>query len=424
MFTEPKLSFAGRRPIQFILLRFLVWVISFAILGAPRGVQAFAANPTPPANSHLMDPETKKGFQHFYDLEYDQSIADFERVANAHPDDPFAQNHLLSALIFRELYRADALDTTQYASRGNGFLNNKTVVPVDKKTKARIQQVVAKATELADRRLQANPEDVNALFARGITRGLKTTYMAMVEKGWFAALRNAIGARRDHERVLELDPGYTDAKTVVGAHNYVVGSLPLPVKMMAGVVGLGGNKEKGISYLYDAANAGGETSVDAKIALGLFLRREGRYSDALALARNLTALHPRNFLFSLEVANLLKDSGQPQPAIDAYQKLIADSHKGAYPSPHLDLAYFGLGDTYRGQKNYQRAFDAYNSVTLQPATQSEVQRRCVLAAGEMLDLLRKRALARQKYEVVVAADPNSPQAETARKLLKAPYEAE
>src|SRR5207244_9032567 len=60
------------------------------------------------------------------------------------------------------------------------------------------------------------------------------------------ALRNAVGARHDHERVLELNPRDTQAKLIVGAHNYVMGSLPWGVKIAAAVVGLSGNKEKGI----------------------------------------------------------------------------------------------------------------------------------------------------------------------------------
>lgn len=42
------------------------------------------------------------------------------------------------------------------------------------------------------------------------------TYMGIAEKAWFAALRNAVAALHDDERVLELDPKYVDAKVLVG----------------------------------------------------------------------------------------------------------------------------------------------------------------------------------------------------------------
>src|SRR5512142_2728239 len=53
----------------------------------------------------LNDPLTRSGFEHFYNLEYEKAVRNFERVAEEHPDDPFAVNHLLSAVLFRELYR-------------------------------------------------------------------------------------------------------------------------------------------------------------------------------------------------------------------------------------------------------------------------------------------------------------------------------
>ncbi len=91
------------------------------------------------------------------------------------------------------------------------------------------------------------------LYARGVTRAQFATYTALIERAWFSALRNAVGARRDHERVLELSPSTVEAKLIVGAHNYVVGSLPWGVKAAASMVGLGGNKDKGLQYLKECA---------------------------------------------------------------------------------------------------------------------------------------------------------------------------
>ena len=43
-----------------------------------------------------------------------------------------------------------------------------------------------------------------------------------------------------------------------------------------------------------------ETSMDARVALALFLRREQRFQDALTVVRGLTVSHPPNDLFPLE----------------------------------------------------------------------------------------------------------------------------
>lgn len=392
--------------------KFLITLIAVVVAVLPAGGATRTL-----ANADLA---TKKAYDHFYNLDYDKAVAEFEKIAADHRDDPFAVNHLLTAVLFRELYRADALDTTMY-SKGNGFLDNKAAVPIDARTKARIDQLAAQATGIADKRLQANPNDVDALYARGVTRGLRSTYLGIAEKSWFSALRNALGARRDHERVLELDPGYADAKTVVGVHNYVIGSLPFAVKAMAGIVGFSGNREKGIRYLREAAAAGGESSMDAKVALGLFLRRESRYDEALSIARELNTERPHNYLFALEVGNLQRDAGQNAAAAAAYRKILADAAKGYFVSPHLEFASFGLGSSLQAQGDYKAALDAFSVVTPPAYRKTEMERTCVLHTAEMFDQLNRRAEAQKKYQQVIDEGPDSTQAELARKYLKSPF---
>jgi hypothetical protein len=89
-----------------------------------------------------------------------------------------------------------------------------------------IMAFTARARSLSNALLDANPKGVDALYAQGVTRSLQATYLGLVDKAWFGALRSALNARRDHERVLQLAPEYTDAELVVGIDEYVVGSLP------------------------------------------------------------------------------------------------------------------------------------------------------------------------------------------------------
>jgi hypothetical protein len=107
-----------------------------------------------------------------------------------------------------------------------------------------------------------------------------------------------------------LAPQYTDAKLIVGAHNYVMGNLSLAVRMAVALVGLSGDKDKGLQYLSDDYNANVETSVDAGVVLMVFLRREHRYREALQIARVIGPRFPRNYLLPLEEANLLRASGK------------------------------------------------------------------------------------------------------------------
>lgn len=367
------------------------------------------------------DPLIKSALDDFYNLDYDKAVAIFERLEKAHPDDPLAVTHLLQAVVFRELYRLNLLDTTLYSH--DGFLTGKPANG-DPAVRRRVDQLTAQAVSLCDARLKQNANDVDALYLRGVARGLRSTYMALVDKSFIAALRGAVAARRDHERVLQIDPGYADAKTIVGAHNYVVGSLPLPVKILAGMAGLGGSKKKGLEYLEEAAKAGGESSSDARVALALFLRREGRYGEASDLVATLVDQYPRNFLFSLEHCNLLKDGGKGAEAVSCYTKLLAGAKTGQYNGAKVAFASFGLAESLRGQRNYEAALNQYEFTSNVPDGQLSLRQRASLAAGEMDDLLRRRDQAVREYEAVIAADNSSAQADLARRLLKEPYHAQ
>lgn len=371
-----------------------------------------------PIKACLGDPLTKSGLVHLYDLEYDKAIADFQKAVKKYPFDPFAYNHLIQGILLKELYRLSALDTTLYAD--DGFLTGKPL-PGDPDVKKLIMENAENAIRLSDERLKEDASDVDALYARGVTKGYRLSYVAIVEKSFFAALKNASSSRSDHERVLDLNPNYVEAKLIVGAHNYVLGSMPLAARIMAGVIGMGGSKRKGLDYLYDVANSKSETSADARVTLALFLRREGRYKDALEIMRTLTTEYPRNFLFGLEEANLLKDSGLGVEAVTAYQKLVSNTKAGKYGEGNQARAIFGLGESLKGQRQLRPALDAYQQCITNPSVQPEVKIRALLAQGELHDALGERDIALRKYAEVISIEGESPQAAQARKHLRAPF---
>lgn len=412
-------SHSLRRIASFLLAFFFLFSTAQAFASKkPKVPLAKSTGPKQIVKFHLDDEHTKAGFEHFYNLQYDKAIKEFEIALEQHPDDAFAVNHLLTGVMFKEMYRIGALDSELYAKEG--FLSSKQY-PIDPKIKERIKQLIDQSLALSDRKVKQNPNDIDALYARGVTRGLKSTYTALIEKAWFSALRSAVGARHDHEKVLELNPDYTDAKMIVGMHNYVIGSVGWAVKVAASIVGLSGSKEKGIQLLYEAANGGGEASVDAKIALSLFLRREQRYKEAVDLIDGLEMSYPHNFLIALELANLYNASGQGPSAIASYHKLLTAAEAGAYPDAHIEMAWYGLGEALRGQRDAKDAAEAYEKVLRYPKTDPDLRLRATLGAGEMYDVLNQREQAIKHYNAILAADNDSPKAELARKHLKQPY---
>src|ERR1700720_2690706 len=364
------------------------------------------------------DPQTEAAFDHFYNMDYDRATQEFEKIVEKHPKDPFAVNHLLTSVLIHDLYDTGAMNTGDYA---NDSFIGRAPRPTKPEVKEHIKELVRRAEELEEQELKANSKDVNALYCRGVSRAQFSVYTGLVERAWFSALRNAVGARHDHERVLELDPTYVDAKLVVGTHNYVMGSLPWSVKVAVAIVGLSGSKEKGFQYLREVANSNGENSVDAKVVLSLFLRREQHYDEARGIMHDLAARYPRNYLFALEEANLLRASGRVQEAAAAYRKVWQSGREGKYGSLHYEMAAWGLGELLRSQKDYGGAAAAYELVSEAPAPDPETLQKANLAAGEMYGLMQKSDLALMKYRTVLAQSSSTPPAQAARKHMREAY---
>jgi tetratricopeptide (TPR) repeat protein len=251
---------------------------------------------------------------------------------------------------------------------------------------------------------------------------MHAAFITLVDHSYIAAAKQGYASRGDSEQVLRIDPGYADAKMAMGIQQFAVASLPRILRIMIGITGVTGNKEKGLDLLREAAAHGIVTVVESRTALSLFLRHDARYPEALAVQRGLAEQYPRDYLFRLEEANLTKDSGDGPAAIAAYKAVIADARKpNFFIDPRLQMAYFGLADTQRGQNMIEEAAQNYLEAAAQPKCSDWLRRRAQLNAGQMFDLLRQRDRAMKQYQLASAGGGDQSQTDAARRYLKTPY---
>ncbi len=385
------------------------------LLFSPAAIAGDDFNAVNPGKNQLA----RRAFDHFYNMEYDRSIREFEQLQKEYPENAIANNYLAEAVVFGEMYRIGALDTETYAN--DSFLDLKAKRPLNPETTKRINELLERSEELCDARLDKNPNDIDALYARGVERGLRSTFMGMGQKAWMSAARSALAARRDHERVLQLDPKFTDAKMTIGVHNYIIGSLNWFYRTMIAVTGVTGNKQKGLNYLREVADANGAASMDARIALALFLRREQKYPEALRVVKSMMDQYPKNYMVAIEYANLENAAGHADDAIASYRKILENCKAGKYPTANPPAAAFGLGITLRGQRRFDEAAQAFTMVAGYPEPEKRMLLRSKLAAGEMYDTLKERDRAVEKYNEVLAADASGPEGQLARKHISKPY---
>jgi hypothetical protein len=395
-------------------------VMAGVVLGLVLGTLSAGAQGNTHTDSLNLDPVVRQGYEHFYNLDFDGALGYFNKVTQAHPNEPMAWNYVLVTMIFRELYHQDLLDTTYYAH--DSFLSNKRTISVSAGSRQEIESLTNKVISMCDARIAANSKDKNAYFARGYAKGMHAVFITLVEHSFASAARQGYQARNDSEAALKIDPAYADAKMAIGIQEFAVASLPRWVRMIVGIMGVGGNREGGLAMLRDAAAHGVVTSVESRTILSLFLRHDARYAEALQVQRGLAEQVPHNYLFQLEVANLLKDSGLGEQAMAAYQHVL-DLAKtpGYFVDPRLQLAWFGLADTQRGYNDIKGAAFGYLQAAEQTNCSDWLRKRAQLNAGETDDLLHDRAQAVSLYQMAAAAGGDQSQAEAARRYLKTPF---
>jgi tetratricopeptide (TPR) repeat protein len=388
------------------------------LLAAP--APASANDPAAHTDPINLTPEVRQAHEHFYNLDYEGALTRFEAIQKANPQSAIATGYILMTLIFRELYRQDLLDTTYYAH--DSFLTSKRNVPVPPAVRERIESLTNSAIALTDQQIKANPNDANAYFARGYARGMHAAFITLCDHSYVAAARQGYASRGDSEQTLRIDPNYADAKMAIGIQQFAVASLPRFVRMMVGIAGVSGNKEKGLSLLRESAAQGIVTPIESRTALSLFLRHDARYPEAIVVQKGLADQYPHDYLFRLEVANLTKDSGNGPGAIAIYREVLADAQKpGYFIEPRLHMAYFGLADTQRGQNNIADAAQNYLRAAAEPTCSDWIRRRAQLNAGEMFDLLHNRPEAIKQYQLASAGGGDQSQTDAARRYLKTPY---
>ncbi len=364
----------------------------------------------------------EQGFDHFYNLEYEQAIACFERAIVIHPDDPELHNHLAEAIVFQEMYRNGALES-ELVSGSNSFLRRPKLNP-SAATEQHFLGEVGKALALAEARLRKDSKDAAALYSLGISYGLRSNYFWVVKKAWRDSLRDATAARRAHNRLSELEPGNVDARLVQGLHDYILGSLPWGYRMLGFLVGLHGDKQRGIRTVQEVARNGRRNRVDAEIFLCALYRRENQPRLTVPLVEDLIRRFPRNYLLRLELSQMYSMAGDKVHALEAVHEiaLLKTRHTPGYDRVPWEKIYFQEGTIQFWYNDLDRALENMQKVARASA---EVDLNTGVAAwmriGQIYDMTRRRAEAMEAYRKAIAYAPQAEAAQESRKYLVTPY---
>jgi tetratricopeptide (TPR) repeat protein len=363
-----------------------------------------------------------RGFDHFYNLEFDQAIEIFLQATRKEPDNPQAHNHLAQAVLYREMLRSGALES-ELVTGNNPFLR-RGKLKVSEEDHQRFESAIAKSLELTAAALAKNPNDTEALYAQGVAYGLRGNYQFLVRKAWSDALKDATAARKAHDRLSRLKPDMADARLLEGVHDYVVGSLPWTYKMLGFLIGFRGDREGGIRTLEMVAQKGIKNRNDAKILLGVVYRRERQPAKAVALIRELLKEYPRNYLLRLELVQMYADLGDKEKALVELRNIESLKRSGtpgfaALPFEKINYARGNLLFWYRdydwGIEELRKATSKARDLDLNTSSMA------YLRLGQCLDMKQQRPPALECYRAAISVAPDSDAARQARAYLSSPY---
>lgn len=402
----------------------------------------FSATAQQPSSPWLTDAERarfeelrRSGLDALYNIDYDKAQRDFKEIVQLFPNHPGGYQLLAVRVWIKTLYESRRLQVSLYSSES--FYTNGDD-KVDPKIVTEFRNLTRQAKQLAEAKLKQEPKNIEAMDFLANTEGLKASFEEAVERRHFAALRNGNDAVNLHREVLKLDPKYIDAQITIGLYEYIVGSLPLPVKIIAGATGYRGSKRRGLQLLEQVAREGRWSQDDAKTVLVLLYTREKRYADVVKLTRELSAKYPRNYLLKVETADALvslagvkrkeKDlAGAVQAEKEAFatfDEVLRDRNVRDNSTRALDLIHFKYGEALLMAGYHDRAAKEFLAATKADRAEAGLVTMAHLYAARSYDAAGKRDDALGQYKQVLAR-PNVYDAhDEAKKGLRHAYKTE
>jgi tetratricopeptide (TPR) repeat protein len=357
---------------------------------------------------------------HSYNLEHAEAMAAFKQAVAADPADAAAYRGLAATYWLSITFTRGNMTVDDYLGRPTK--PNAGLAPAPPETVAAFREAIEKAIAIARQRLVVNPKDADAHYQLGAAVGLRASYTATVDGSVTGAFRAAREAYDEHEQVLTIDPRRKDAGLIVGTYRYIVATLALPLRMMAYVAGFGGNREKGLHLIEEAAAYGGENQTDARFALLLLYNREKRYGDALAQLALLREKYPRNRLVWLESGSTCIRAGRYAEAerfLDEGVRRFADDRR-----PRMfgeDALWYYKRGTARAWNGKPHDAEPDLRKALSVPGRKWVYARTHLELGRIAVNAGNKAAARPELQQAIAlsdTDNDPGTAEEARRLMK------
>ena len=385
-----------------------------ALLGAPT-TPAAAANPA----DELAAAETT-GSQLLFDYDFDEALGHYTRVGERFPEHPTGPYNLATTIWTRLAQRSNGMRGSTL--RNDRFFSQQGRPETTPEEVAAFREQLEEAYRRAEALLERDPDHVEALYYLGATEALESGWAMIVDRAWWRAVRTIRRGVRRHRRVQELDPDFLDAYAVPGAYDYGIATLPRPLRMLAFVFGMRGDREGGLRGVEITANEGRRARWGGLWTYALLMQREEQEEEALAAARRLNRQFPRNPDFVLDEVSILMAQGDFEAARELAE-VVLERREAGFGNYHLalpGLVEARLGEALLFAERWEEA-EAVLTRGLEAGPNPEVRAILHFRRGNARDGAGKRGTALTDYGRVIGADADQVLGEWATDLRQAPW---
>lgn len=355
-----------------------------------------------PAQGHPSAQAILEGEKAIYRLQYARAGEIFLQARNDYRDSPVGYG-MLSILAWNQLL----FESTNFAlddySTPSPFVKARTRKPIEAATRRFHEAnnaVLAKCEEL----LKRDSNDVRALYFQGLAYENLAAEAIVILKEERPASSYGRRAKRIHERVLELDPHFVDAKISLAAYDFAADNLPWRFRWLAFLLGIRGNEQRAFQRLREVADQGEYRRYDALLLLGLmkaWKEKREYQAEAIDVFERLRRMFPPNFLLDLNLAGMY-EKNDPRAALRLYENLLQSlpsKARGLEPGE----VWWRIGKCHYRLRNYDPALEAFGKALAARRGEKETEPLCRYYQGLIHEAQGDRARAIECFSATVKA---------------------